>query len=770
MALMVVHLASADAAMAQNLLDNAGFEQPFDADRPTGWVSHLDTDGAQAIYVRASAGPVREGTHAIAIQGGDHFGDRWVLTDEYLPAVTGGEPYELAVQLHAGESDRARLSLVWLDEEGETVSVDHSSPIRGTGKWSRASLDAIAPRDAAKVRPILAMIRAGEQGERRVAFDSIELTSDAALPREMQRGSQPEGAAPVQEQIDRAIAEGAREVRIQPGTYHLYEQLEIRNASDLVIDGTDVNLVFTVSNLKAIRVARCENITIKGFTIDFDPLPFVQGPVTRINADRGYIEMEIDEGYPDLDPTYIRKHTAHLFDGETEQWKAWGHNSMARRIAIRTPRRARIFLKDYARYLIDEDNPVAAVGDLIVINTRARECMSIVDTHNFTLDGTVFHTGAGITILGRFGSGTHTIQNVTITPGPRPEGATRDRLISTCADGINYHGLRGKLVVDGCELGHMADDSLNINGMTLRVLRVEDERTFLAAFRHAEHLRADDDLVFRHARDLSPADQATLASAEVIDIPVKQRRQWVAEAGETPPDRLIEKMPIVRFRLESAAELEVGQHVDVTPFSTAGFTITNNHFHDHRARGLRIQTSNGTVENNRFERIMHAAVTIGQEATTDRFRWPEGASWSHNIVVRNNTITDVGRGESITRPWSSAPGAIATESGKFQHIEPAYAGHRDLVIEGNTIDGSTVSGIHAAAVDGLTIRGNTISRTNSVDNADISEDLDMRPSHAVNVWHSRDVAVEDNTFSDLGEYAEGDILIAPQGTGETERE
>jgi len=562
----------------------------------------------------------------------------------------------------------------------------------------------------------------------------------------------------IQAQLDKAIADGARHVRLQPGAYRLGEPLRILNAADLVVDGTGVYLVFTVSNLKAIQIARSKNLTVKGLTIDFDPLPFVQGAVTRIKPEEGYIEMTVEDGYSDLNDTYLQKNTAHVFDRESGLWKVRGSNRMATRIRILTPRQARIFLTPEAMYLIQDADPVVRLGDLVIINTRAHEGMSVVECENFTLDGTVFHTCAGIAVLGRYSTGTHTIRNVKITPGPRPKGAAYDRLISTCADAVNYMGLRGKLVIENCEFARMADDTLNICGVTTKVLRVEDDRTFLGSLRKPEYLQNNDLVKFLAPEDLSPAGEVLLASAEVQTMTEDEIMALLAGAKVQAADSLLDSMEIVRIRLHEPVAMKVGQHVDFPAFSTGGFEVRNSYFHDHRARGLRVQVSNGLIEGNRFERIQHAAMTIGPEDTSTG---TGGAGWLTNIVVRKNTIVDVGRGQHIAQPRSGTPAAITTDSAKFRFLKPTYPGYRNIVIEDNTIDGCRVAAIHACSVDGLTIRNNTIARVNTIDTTDVARDVGLRPSHAVNVYWSRDVKVEGNKASDLGKHCQGDVLIQP---------
>lgn len=44
----------------------------------------------------------------------------------------------------------------------------------------------------------------------------------------------------------------------------MFKPINIRNASDLVIDGTGVKLVLTVLNLVPILIARSRNVTVDG--------------------------------------------------------------------------------------------------------------------------------------------------------------------------------------------------------------------------------------------------------------------------------------------------------------------------------------------------------------------------------------------------------------------------------------------------------------------------------------------------------------------------
>ena len=66
------------------------------------------------------------------------------------------------------------------------------------------------------------------------------------------------------------------------------------------------------------------------------------------------------------------------------------------------------------------------------------------------------------------------------------------------------------------------------------------------------------------------------------------------------------------------------------------YVIRNNYFHEHRARGLLLQTSDGLVENNTFYKTTHNAIKIIMDINGV---WHEGTG-ADNIEVRNNKFIE----------------------------------------------------------------------------------------------------------------------------------
>jgi len=103
--------------------------------------------------------------------------------------------------------------------------------------------------------------------------------------------------------VQAAIASGQRRVVIPAGIYRLSPEpeasvhLAIRKARNLEIIADGVTFVCT-RRTRALQLDQCENLTLQGLTIDYDPLTFTQGRVIAIAKDKGWIDVKVDAGYP----------------------------------------------------------------------------------------------------------------------------------------------------------------------------------------------------------------------------------------------------------------------------------------------------------------------------------------------------------------------------------------------------------------------------------------------------------------------------------------
>jgi len=190
-----------------------------------------------------------------------------------------------------------------------------------------------------------------------------------------------------------------------------------------------------------------------------------------------------------------------------------------------------------------------------------------------------------------------------------------------------------------------------------------------------------------------------------------------------------------------------GDFIDVPASNAPGFAIRDCVFEDHRARGLRIMASHGVIERNTFRRLKMAAITLGAEYEF----WRE-AGWVEDVMIRDNTIEDVGRDGQVHGNSAYVLGAISVfgRTDRGSNL-PLWPGNRGIVIEGNTIRGCPAAGIFAAAARDVRVRGNRLDNCyfRPGDSAGQTRGFDIRGP--IDLRHAEDVVVEDNDIIEAGE-------------------
>jgi len=324
-------------------------------------------------------------------------------------------------------------------------------------------------------------------------------------------------------------------------------------------------------------------------------------------------------------------------------------------------------------------------------------------------------------VAGRYCEDTVTFRRFKLAPGPVPPGATRPRLFSTNADAINFVQCRRGPVIEHCDISRQGDDALNIHGMFLPVVRVVSPTRFLTVFPYGPGgfvapMRPGDPIRLYRAPGFAIVGDTTLASIRTLsdtgDITSGEVKTCFPTYGSA-------RFTVYQVDLRTPAPLDAnGLWFDSPAVNGDGFIVRDSRFHDNRGRGLRVMASDGVIENNRFERITQAAISIGPELGY----WRE-AGWVKNLRVTGNTLRDIGVDASLSAVSSYAPGAISifvrTDAGK----PPYPPGNGHIVIENNTIDGCSVAGIHAYAAGDLTIRNNTLRNTNRIRSAGWSDPI-----------------------------------------------
>ncbi len=489
--------------------------------------------------------------------------------------------------------------------------------------------------------------------------------------------------------VNRELAKGNRTVTIPPGRYRVtpknHQHLVLRDLADVTIVALDVEMVCTETT-RALTLQNCRNVTLRGLTIDYDPLPFTQGRITALSADKRVHEIELFEGYPGSAKVVNFKYE--IFRSDTRTLRT--HDYGIEKLEKVDDRHLRL-TKSGGR-----TSDLEQIGDLIVIGHedapggQIPHAVEIGKCFNVRLeDVTLYASNCFGFIETECDATTYLRCRIDRCPPERDLRArASDRLRSLNADAYHSkHAVKGPQLL-GCVARFMGDDAVNIcgdyhlvaegSGDTYRVLAkgtLFKEGDLLELFTH-EGLRLADTKVVKIVADgeINESERETLLKQEMDQ---GLRTKWKPKA--------------YRVTLEHAVPLTPFSVVASTRAVGNGFLVKDCQFGWNRSRGILIKASEGEVSGNTVEGSRMAGILVAPE-----YWWLEAGSSNH-LVIKDNTLRDVG-GTAISVEARAGNGKTA----------PSGA-HNGITISGNTVSGSPLPQIRVESTAGLVVEGNHLT-------------------------------------------------------------
>ena len=493
--------------------------------------------------------------------------------------------------------------------------------------------------------------------------------------------------------IEDGLKSGFSKIVIPPGIYRVKPQnghhLYFKDVKNVEIIAKDVEMVCT-ETIRAITFENCENVTLKGMTVDYDPLPFTQGRITAMAPDKSWLEFELFDGYPENLEARVE-----IFDQKTETLKRSVIYCAQEPFASLGQRRYRLTKQENYQY--DPETDKEEVGDILVTNSsyspggfNAHAIVSS-DCKNLVLEDIRLYASNCFSYLEYNCDGTNylrcSIDRRPLETDPKPRGIRRLR--SGNADAFHSkHAVRGPQII-GCTAKWQGDDCVNICGEYYMIMGSNKKSVRILAPRDINLKIGDPVELVSYSGERLPdakvvaiAPDGTVTAEESEFLLAQQMNQENKETLSKPETKALS------ITLDREVNLPMGSVIASMNRMGNGFLVQDSDFGMNRSRGVLVKASNGKIIDNRMTGNWGHGIQIAPE-----WWWLESGS-SNDVEMRGNIIKDC-RDIAIK---------IEARAGNGQRA-PAGA-HNRITLTNNSITGSPLPNIFVTSTKGLIITGN----------------------------------------------------------------
>lgn len=495
------------------------------------------------------------------------------------------------------------------------------------------------------------------------------------------------------------IQSGKKRIVIPPGRYRVKaakgSHLDFSGLRDLEIIADGVELICT-STIRAIHWDDCTNVTLRGLTIDYDPLPFSQGRIIAMAPDKNWIDFEVAHGYPDTrlhGPFQIYNPATATLRRDDARWEE----------AVKPLGDRRFRVTKAQRYRFDPAKDTEQLGDILVAKSSTGESASphAVELHQckkMRFEDVTVHASPSFGFLERDCDATTYLRCVidrrTVADDLMARALPRIRSLN--ADAFHSKDATTGPAILACTARFQGDDCVNINGRyqfirsaqgrEVRII-VIDPKSVLVAGDNVEFLpfsgpRPEDAKIIQKRPD--PQALTETEKTFILTLPMDKRMR---------ESLLQSKAKFFTLTLDREIALAPGTLLACPQRLGRGFAVKDCHFGDNRSRGILIKASHGEVSGNRISHTGMSAILVSPE-----FWWMEAGMSSH-VTIKDNHITHSGE----------TPIEIHALGGN-RKVLPAGALHNITIVR-NRIEDSAWPLIHVTSTTGLRIEENTLPTT-----------------------------------------------------------
>ena len=498
----------------------------------------------------------------------------------------------------------------------------------------------------------------------------------------------------LQNYIDKKISAGETNITIQPGKYRVKPtngvHLSFKNLKGITIDATGVEMICTETT-RAVTIDNCQNLTIKGLTVDYDPLPFTQGRIVSISEDKMTHIIELFDGYPTDGIITCSKYEIFKPDTHTLRFGSY-YNGKIERLPSGNLKYTKA--EQYTTRSAPE-----RVGDLIVTNfttnynDRASHAIYIQNSTKTVLNSVTLFGANSFGFLENGCNGS-VYRNCVVDRRPLSTDIKKrayKRLRSLNADAFHSkHAEVGPAYLN-CTARFQGDDCFAINGDFHMVVKSNGNLIRVLAKRNELGIRKGDtiQIVNRNGYRLP---NNVVKSVREVGLTTSDEREKIANTQIHNRFKNTNSFfnRAYEIKLKDTVSLEFASAVCSANRIGNGFRVIGCILGFNRSRGILVKAGNGLIQGNHIDSCWMQSIKV-----TPEFNWME-AGCSKNVTIKDNVINN------------SGANAISVVSKTRDGIISPPGIHQNIIISDNTIYNSPSPQILVTSTNGLSVLKNKI--------------------------------------------------------------
>jgi hypothetical protein len=505
--------------------------------------------------------------------------------------------------------------------------------------------------------------------------------------------NRPDEPLDMQGLIDRELAAGNKKIVIPPGSYRVKpknrQHLVLKGLNDVEIIANGVEMICTETT-RALTIDNCRDVTVRGLTIDYDPLPYTQGRIVSMSEDKMAHEIELFDGYPSSEEVQPFKYE--IFKPDTRTLRFGSYHDF--QVESLDPKHIRV--TKGPGYRNNSFKP-EEVGDIIAIGTAHApdgsipHAVYINQCANVRLEDVTLYASNCFGFLETNCDGTTYLRCKIDRRAPETDLKKRAdaRIRSLNADAFHSkHAIKGPAVI-GCIARFQGDDGINICG-DYHMVTACDGKELRVLAKHGMNIEVGDpvELLTYLGERLPDAQVVKIVPDDNINDAEKEFLSSQSMNNDLKTNRNRSLTRAFRITLDRAVELPTGSIICSMRRTGNGFVVKDCDFGYNRSRGILIKASDGEVSGNTLTENWGEAIKVAPE-----YWWLESGS-SNNVEIRGNVIRNC---RSL---------AIAVYSfGGPRNLAPAGA-HNNIAVVGNTITDCPLPNILVTSTKGLKVADN----------------------------------------------------------------